>query len=357
MKQKLILLFLSILAFNYAEAQGNWLVNGESVSPNIATISSNGTVSVSGSFTWVSSVAFLNDKHLVQLNYALPPSLFVSTGTPSLSYTNNTPVSGVTFTLNAGGWVCDFAPGMVIAPGTEVIFKVADINIKEDKPYNNQQVTHFIKFVASPGGESYTDNSATVTFNTVTNTPLPMNILNFEASLIEKNGADQVQLDWSMAAELNVSNYVVQRSQNSLEWEDVLTVASKGNSSTKVDYVDFDTKPLFGLTYYRIKQVDRDKYFLYSDVRQVNRFTDGKISLYPNPTQELLNVEFNLDQKTLIEVKIMNAAGQTVQSVISWKEKGTNAIEMNIKQLANGVYNVNVYKNNELFSTAKAQKY
>ena len=357
MKKTIILLFLSVLAFNIAEAQGNWIADGEAISPNLTTISSNGQVSASGTFTWVSSVAFINDNHLATLSYALPPSLLAATGTPSLTFVNNTPVPGVTFTMVSGSWLCEFAAGTVFAPGTQLKMTISNMEIKDDKGYNNQQLTHFISFVSSPAAESYTDNAATLIFNTVTNTPLPMNILSFEAELIERSGSAQVQLDWAMASELNVDNYVVQRSQNSVLWEDILTVKSKGNSNTKVDYVDFDPKPLFGLSYYRIKQVDRDKYFLYSDVRQVNRLTDGKVALFPNPTHDVLNIEFSLDAKTLIEVKVLTAGGQTVQSVIVWKEKGSNTIEMDIRELANGIYNVNVYKNNELFSTAKAQKY
>ena len=115
--------------------------------------------------------------------------------------------------------------------------------------------------------------------------------------------------------------------------------------------------PLVGTSYYRLKQFDVNNDFVLSPVRTVywNR-DNGQISLYPNPTSDILNVEFSLDARALVEVKVLTAEGRVAKGIIKWSEKGLNKVELDINDLANGVYNVNVFKNNELLSTGKVQK-
>lgn len=358
MKSKIILtIALAFLAFNFAQAQGNWEIANQTVIPNATSVSSSATITAQGEFEWTSTKAFLNDKHLARLNFALPTGVVVSSGTPSVSV-DNTPVQGAVFNMNTGGWTCEFAPGTVFAPGTKLVFRVANLEIKDDQAYVHQQLTSFISFVASPAAENFTDNAATESFNSNVNGPLPINLLNFNANLVEINKTSaKVKLDWETVTEKNSSHFMIQRSANSSDWEDIKRVEAKGNSTTNVSYEDFDLNPLTGTSYYRLKQFDQNNEFNLSEVRTVywNR-DNGLISLYPNPTSDILNVEFSLEEKALIEVKVLTAEGRVAKGIIKWSEKGLNKVELDINELANGVYNVNVYKNNNLMSVGKVQK-
>lgn len=345
------LLALTLLVFQGAMAQGNWVVADQNVSPS-TSVSANGTLSISGSYTWVSTTSFENDRYLAELVYALPPSLYSSTGTPALTFANNTPVPGVTFTHTGEAWKCSFAPGTVFAPGTKVIFSIDDIDIKDDMSYTNQQLTHFISFVASPAMESFTDNAATITFNSMSNAPLPVGLLQFDARLVSR----EVQLNWTTTSEINADYFMVQRSRTASDWEDVMQVAAKGKQNAMTDYEAVDASPLMGKSYYRLKQVDDDNNYAYSDVRVIDIDANAFIKVYPNPATNYVNIEYTLDEESLIEVKLMTADGRVAKSVMLNAKSGTQTVEVDVRELANGLYTVNLYKNTALLYTNKFQK-
>ena len=339
-----------------AQAQGNWEIASQNAIPNPSSVASSATINAEGFFTWTSNKSFLNDKHLARLNFALPTGVVVSSGTPSLSYIDNTPVQGVTFNMNTGGWTCEFAQGTVFAPGAKLVFRVSGLEIKDDQAYLNQQLTNFISFVSSPAAEDFTDNASTESFNTNVNGPLPVDVLKFNARLIDQNTTAKVQLNWETITEKNLSHFMIQRSTNSSDWKDLKEVKAVGNTNTNTKYEDFDNEPLLGTSYYRVMQFDENNDFVVSKVQTVHWNNDGQISLYPNPTSDILNVEFALETRALVEVKVLTAEGRVAKGIIKWSDKGLNKVELDIKELANGVYNVSVYKNNDLMSTGKVQK-
>lgn len=358
MKQTLILTASILFLAATCLAQGNWEVTDQTVLPG-NVVNASGTVTASGSYTWTGNAPFVNDNHLATLSYAMPPSLENATGTPSLTYaSNNLPVQGVTFSMNTGGWIATFAPGTVIAPGTKLVFTVSGMAVKNYPAYNNQQLTHFISFVSGPDYEDYNDNAGTTIFSTIVAGPLPISILNFTAQLQETAQSAQVNLDWTTSSEDNGDYFIAERSQNARDWEEVVRVKAKGNSSVEVKYHDVDKNPLFGLTYYRLKAVDMDGNYSYSAIRTVNRGNaqGSLVSVFPNPTEDMINVQMSVEDKTLVEVKLFSIEGKVVQSVMAWCDKGLNTLQLNMSELANGTYEMNVYQNNNLFETTKVLK-
>ncbi|MCH2215752.1 MAG: T9SS type A sorting domain-containing protein [Flavobacteriales bacterium] len=114
-------------------------------------------------------------------------------------------------------------------------------------------------------------------------TPLPIELLSFDANL---NGS-VVDLEWITASEINNDYFLVERAGEDLVWEPLLTVPGAENSNTNIKYSEVDRKPLTGISYYRLKQVDFDGQFTYSDpVSVFNRQieTDEEFFLFPNPS-------------------------------------------------------------------------
>ncbi len=354
-KQILILCALSLLLGDIALAQGNWVSADENVSS--AVVSSTGQLTVSGTYTWVGNVDYRNDKHRATLTYALPPSVEVSTGTPSLVYAgSNTPVHGVTFTNTGKAWTCTFTAGTIFASGTKLKFSISDLEIKDDKAYQNQLASHFISFLSSPANEALMDNSGTAVFQTTINSALPVTLLDFNATLRGQGTSAKVDLTWKTEMELNADRFIIERSADASDWSEITSVKAKGNSSTTIDYQTVDKQPLLGKSYYRIKQMDQDNRFTYSEVRTVNNILTTDIKVYPNPTTDVLHVQYTVDELSDVEVKLLTIDGRVVKSILFHGRVGTNIVELNTSDLANGLYELNIFQNSKLINTTKVQK-
>lgn len=342
---------------NTVLAQGNWVIADASLSPSNAVLSSSGTLSASGSYTWSGAASYQNENHMATLTFALPPSVYTATGVPSLVYAvNNAPVPGVTFLNNGNSWLCEFGPNTNLQPGTKVIFTIQNMEIKDDKNYTDQKCSHFISFLSSPANETLADNAATSSFQTAVNGPLPVGLLNFDARLEGKGYDAKVDLRWTTTSEVDASHFIVERSQNALDWTEVTSVSAQGNTNTNTDYQAADEKPLAGKSFYRLKQIDRDNSFAHSGVRVINNEVEARVNIYPNPTSDQLNVQFSLEKDAQIEIKLLTVDGRVAKSILFNGKPGSQVSELNIGELANGVYEVNIYNNNELMSTSKVQK-
>jgi len=115
------------------------------------------------------------------------------------------------------------------------------------------------------------------------NAPLPIELVSFNANL---NGT-YVDLTWETASEINNDYFVVERATEDLDWKPILTVTGAGNSNSLLTYSDKDRNPMEGLSYYRLKQVDFDGQFSYSEPvavfnKQIQNTDD--VFMYPNPS-------------------------------------------------------------------------
>jgi hypothetical protein len=115
-------------------------------------------------------------------------------------------------------------------------------------------------------------------------TPLPIELLRFNARLIDTH----VAIDWATASELNNDYFVVERAGEDLVWEQLMTVNGAGNSNELIRYQEKDRSPLRGISYYRLKQVDFDGEFSYSDPVSIFNPEAGpseEVFMYPNPVK------------------------------------------------------------------------
>ncbi len=95
---------------------------------------------------------------------------------------------------------------------------------------------------------------------------LPVELLFFNANRL---GSD-INLTWATGSETNSSHFDVERAGPNLHFKKIGRVKGAGESSARTDYRFLDTSPLPGMSYYRLKQVDFDGSFSYSDVKAIN---------------------------------------------------------------------------------------
>lgn len=110
--------------------------------------------------------------------------------------------------------------------------------------------------------------------------PLPVELLSFQAT----QAGSAVHVTWSTATERNSSHFIVQRSIDAIEWENVGMVEGAGNSTTARVYRLIDEQPLPRLSYYRLEQVDYDGAIEHSGIVPISFAGVGPtLRIFPNP--------------------------------------------------------------------------
>jgi hypothetical protein len=125
---------------------------------------------------------------------------------------------------------------------------------------------------------------------------------------------NSVELKWQTVTEINSRHFEVQRSKNGSQFEKIATLQTAGNSNTKKHYNFMDVKPLNGLAYYRIKQIDIDGKFVYSAVHLVKFTEKSSLIFYPNPVKKGESLQLLLRNVFAYKTELINMAGQVVYS-------------------------------------------
>jgi hypothetical protein len=166
-------------------------------------------------------------------------------------------------------------------------------------------------------------------------TPLPIELLDFNASLIDNRS---VKLHWQTASEINNDYFTIERSNNGIEWKGLKNIDGAGNSSSVLIYDEIDYEPFTGVSYYRLKQTDFDGEFLYSGIRNVkieNRI-NYSIKIYPNPTSNEVTIIGNTLE--LEQIKVFNTLGQDISIFTTIKESNEGEIIIDLSNLTSGIY-------------------
>ena len=146
-----------------------------------------------------------------------------------------------------------------------------------------------------------------VTLTPSTGCVLPIVLVSFTG----ENAGSQNKLTWVTASEINNAYFMVERSPDGIEpYEEVGTKDGAGNSNSMRTYELMDPHPLPTITYYRLKQVDFDGKYSYSDIVPLTSPEIIDPYVYPNPTNEGLTIAFG--KVTDAKVTIKNALGQVV---------------------------------------------
>lgn len=149
-----------------------------------------------------------------------------------------------------------------------------------------------------------------------------------------------VSIEWRTASETNNSHFVIERSSNGIDYEDIAHVEGAGTSTEPIDYSHID-QPGFGNYYYRLRQVDFDGTSTTSRVRYVSVENCGAFNpiLYPNPASGTVNVDFVAQSDGLASFAIYSMNGQLMTVYEKNVSKGEEVTAvLNIGGLANANY-------------------
>ena len=145
---------------------------------------------------------------------------------------------------------------------------------------------------------------------------LPVELTYFDAEPI--NTYDAIT-KWVTASEQNASHYEVERSSDGRNWDFIGKVTAHGNSnqSLQYSYLDkevFQPKKPERQFYYRLRMVDFDGKYEYSEIKNVDfRFSIDQgiaVEIYPNPAQDFVNINFATED--LVNLKFVSVSGQAL---------------------------------------------
>ncbi|MBK9399567.1 MAG: T9SS type A sorting domain-containing protein [Bacteroidetes bacterium] len=141
--------------------------------------------------------------------------------------------------------------------------------------------------------------------------PLPVEFVKF-------NGLAQgnlVMLDWTTATEVNSDFFEVQRSGDGHEFIPIGRVMAKGFSNSISDYQFKDVQPLKGMSYYRLRQVDRDGTDEFTNIVAVN-FTKSTLSVFPNPVADkIIRMVLPEQENGVLVANLFDMTGKNVQYI------------------------------------------
>ncbi|MCZ4409164.1 T9SS type A sorting domain-containing protein, partial [Cryomorphaceae bacterium 1068] len=159
---------------------------------------------------------------------------------------------------------------------------------------------------------------------------------------------------WETATEINNDYFVVERASEDLDWRPILTVTGAGNSNSLLTYSEKDREPLKGLSYYRLKQVDYDGQFSYSEPvaifnNQVENSED--VFMYPNPSSlgsVFLRIPEGLNGFRT-ELRLFDLSGKLLQTELY--DANSDVYEMKYGDLIPGIYLIQI--NSEMLNDTK----
>jgi hypothetical protein len=169
---------------------------------------------------------------------------------------------------------------------------------------------------------------------TVAGNPLPLDWISFTGNRQDS----KVVLKWVTENEVNTSHFVVERSNNGIDFTRMGDVSAKGNAHN--EYAFDDLHPFKGANFYRLKQVDQNGVFKYSAIVKVYFSDDATntMRLYPNPAKTTVFIEFSGREKDVI-IQLYDAAGKMVYNN---KMVNQTVLPVPVSNLSKGMYWITV---------------
>ncbi|MGB5979084.1 MAG: T9SS type A sorting domain-containing protein, partial [Cyclobacteriaceae bacterium] len=172
-------------------------------------------------------------------------------------------------------------------------------------------------------------------------TILPVELLDFYG--MHEEG--RIILDWITASEKENSHFEVERANEDLTFERIGTVEGVGDTDERIDYRFTDTEPNGGYNYYRLKQVDYNGDYTYSETIRVNAPIEEaghSVEVYPNPmsaeSHTLYATIDGLTSSVAVEVYFRDSFGRIVSQTVVTAHASQIRIEADDLPKDNGVY-------------------
>ncbi|MFZ1517422.1 MAG: T9SS type A sorting domain-containing protein [Ignavibacteriaceae bacterium] len=173
---------------------------------------------------------------------------------------------------------------------------------------------------------------------------IPVELLSFTSSVIDND----VILNWQTATETNNQGFQIERrktqDERSEEWNTLGFVNGKGTTTEPQSYSFVDENLTSGKYQYRLKQIDFDGTFEYSNTVEVEINSPTKFSLkrnYPNPFNPSTSIQYSISSRQFVTLKVYDVLGKEVATLVNEeKPAGMYNVEFRMQNLdlSSGIY-------------------
>lgn len=173
----------------------------------------------------------------------------------------------------------------------------------------------------------------------INNCPLPVDFAFFSV----KNKGSYALLGWATTYEENNSHFEILKSTDGYNFEVIGVVNGAGNSNELLVYEFTDHNIGQGTSYYKIRQIDYDGLYDYSDVQSITKEGDLGINVYPNPFNASTTLSIASSSDEELHLSIYDIYGIEIYSAIV---EPNEEITLG-KNYSSGLYIINVYSESE----------
>lgn len=348
--------YLDIAAYNLIVAPAGAVTNGNSGS--YVRISSTGvmkrTVTTSATLFPIGYNPYLPVTLIMASGSAIVDAAVQNTITDATNTLITTNVVGKTWTITPEATINDVTV-MLQWNGTDELGGFDRTNSRI--AYRTTNTSGWIptgNFAAASGTDPYTLTSGTITTMSASQpylfgvgdgiSPLPVSLISFEA----KRQGYGAALNWQTSSEINNEGFEVQRSKDGVSWTKIGFVNGHGNSEIIRDYNYGDAGPnAVGKVYYRLKQIDFNGQFTYSEIRTVNfenviDYTQSSYSIAPNPVTDAFRISWTAENDEPVYLLLSDMSGNIIYQRQLNSRKGDNTQEINTESWKSGSYIITI---------------
>ncbi len=203
----------------------------------------------------------------------------------------------------------------------------------------------YVLLVTNYAGKVQTINLTSSDFSTGSTNcaivPTPIELIEFKASIIDERN---VLLNWSTATETNNNVFEIERSENGYSWELIGTKKGAGTTTIKQQYKFVDINPLKNISYYRLKQIDFDKSFAYSNIVTIDysSFAETINNVHPNPSNGTVYFDWKSEKESQVSIELIDFKGVSVYKNEQNVEIGTTNFKVDVSEYNSGIYMLKV---------------
>ena len=178
-------------------------------------------------------------------------------------------------------------------------------------------------------------------------TVLPVELVDFEAKVVD----EVIELSWITQTESNSSHFTLEHSVDATDFKPIGSLSAAGNSFGTIDYSFDDPDPNNGVNYYRLKQVDLDGTFTYTDIVPIE-FKKSLATLVPRPNPASSSIQIDLPESSAgsCMATIYDTGGRIVRSVSIPAWIGPSFVNIPLNDLEVGSYMIQLIGNDQMLA-------
>ncbi len=189
-------------------------------------------------------------------------------------------------------------------------------------------------------------------------TPLPVELLYFNAEAIDKKAVD---LNWATGSETNNAYFILERGIDGINFEEMTALQGAGTTSKTSYYHYRDNSPEEGINYYRLIQTDHDGYQRIYEPIVVNLKDNIKElsidNVFPNPFKAQTMITLSAPKEAVVQLSLLNSQGVAERSLVTEAIKGSMTWNVSgLQDLESGVYFLQAEQNGVISKTIRILK-